>query len=307
MPGRMRRRGTRSQPPALPSTGRVTLRGPSVAILDEMGANRELGDFLRSRRARLTPELAGIASFGARRVPGLRREELAQLAGVSATYYTRLEQGQSTNASRSVIDALARALRLDEDERAHLDDLARPAAGGRPRRARPDVAPRAAVALVQAMSDVPAVLLGRRTEVLAWNPLAHRLLAGHHDAEAPNRPAARPNLTRMLFLDAHTRELYRDWPAEAARAVASLRLVAGRFPEDRALEELVGELCVKSPEFAGLWARHPVLNCVSGTKLLRHPTVGDLEVEFQALQVADGSGRRLLTYLADPAALALLR
>lgn len=272
-----------------------------------MGANRQLGDFLRSRRARLTPELAGIASYGARRVPGLRREELAQLAGVSPTYYTRLEQGQSTNASRSVIDALASALQLDDDERAHLDDLARPALGRRPRRPRPDVAPRTAVALLRAMSNVPALVAGRHTEVLAWNPLAHRLLAGHYDFEAPDRPAERPNLTRMLFLDAHTRELYRDWPAEAARAVGSLRLVAGRFRDDRALEELVGELSVKSPEFAGLWTRHPIVNCVSGTKLLRHPTVGDLDVEFQALHLPDGSGRRLLTYVADPAAIAVLR
>jgi transcriptional regulator with XRE-family HTH domain len=277
-----------------------------------MAANRELGEFLRSRRARLTPELAGIASYGTRRVPGLRREELAQLAGVSATYYTRLEQGQSTNASRSVIDALARALQLDDDERAHLEDLARPAAGARPRRGRPDAAPRGAAMLVHAMAEVPAVVLGRRTEVLAWNALGHRLLAGHYDADAPARPSERPNLTRMLFLDPHTRELYRDWPGEAARMVGSLRLVAGRFPDDRALEELVGELSVKSPEFAGLWTRHPVLNCVSGTKLLRHPTVGDLDVEFQALHLPDGSGRRLLTYVAEPgspsaAALALLR
>ena len=265
----------------------------------------ELGDFLRNRRGRLTPELAGIPSYGARRVPGLRREELAQLAGVSATYYTRLEQGQSTNASRSVIDALASALPLDDDERAHHDDLARPAAAARPRRPRPDVAPRSLVSLVRTMSDVAGVVVGRRTEVLAWNAAAHRLLAGHYAFEAPDRPAERPNLTRMLFLDAHTRELYRDWPGEATRAVASLRLVAGRFPGDRALEQLVGELSVKSPEFAGLWARHPVFNCVSGVKLLRHPTIGELDVEFQVLHLPDGSGRRLLTYVASE--LALLR
>jgi transcriptional regulator with XRE-family HTH domain len=263
----------------------------------------ELGDFLRNRRGRLTPELVGIRSYGTRRVPGLRREELAQLAGVSATYYTRLEQGQSTNASRSVIDALASALQLDEDERAHLGDLARPAASARPRRPRPDVAPRSAVALVRAMSDVAAVVLGRRTEVLAWNVAAHRLLAGHYAFDAPDRPAERPNLTRMLFLDAHTRELYRDWPGEATRAVASLRLVAGRFADDRALEELVGELSVKSPEFASLWARHPVRNCESGIKLLRHPTIGELDVEFQVLHLPDGSGRRLITYVAESALL----
>ncbi len=226
-------------------------------------ATASLGEFLPSRRARLSPEAAGVVSYGARRVPGLRREELAQLAGVSATYYTRFEPGHSTNASRSVIDALSRALQLDDDERGHLHDLARPAAGGRPRRPRPDSASAATVRLVTAMADVPAVVLGR-----------------------------------MLFLDPHTRELYRDWPQEAARAVASLRLVAGRHPEERALEELVGELTVKSPEFASLWARHPVRNCVSGTKLLRHPEVGDLELEFQALQLPDDSGQRLLAYTA---------
>lgn len=271
-----------------------------------------LGAFLRSRRARLTPEAVGIASYGARRVPGLRREELAQLAGVSATYYTRLEQGQSTNASRAVLEALARALRLDDDETTHLLDLARPATAARPRRPRPAVARPSTLHLLAAMHDVPAVVLDHRTEVLAWNPLGHALLAGHYDVAAPERPADRPNVTRMLFLDAHTRELYRDWDTEAARVIASLRLVAGRSPDDRALEELVGELTIKSPEFAALWRRQSVATCVSGTKLLHHPEVGDLDLEFQALSLPDDSGQRLLTYVAAPgspsaAGLALLR
>jgi transcriptional regulator with XRE-family HTH domain len=264
------------------------------------GAAGTLGDFLKSRRARLSPDAVGIASFGARRVPGLRREELAQLAGVSTTYYTRLEQGHSVNASASVIEALARALRLSDDERAHLDDLARPASGARPARARPDAAPPSTVRLIDAIVDVPAVALGRRTEVLAWNRLAHRLLAGHYAADSVERPSDRPNLTRLLFLDPHTRELYVDWPREAARAVASLRLVAGRHPDDRALEELVGELSVKSLEFARLWAKRPVENCVSGTKRFRHPEVGELELEFQALALPDDSGQRILTYTAAP-------
>ncbi len=264
------------------------------------GAAGTLGDFLKSRRARLSPGDAGIASFGARRVPGLRREELAQLAGVSTTYYTRLEQGHSLNASRSVIEALARALRLSDDERAHLIDLARPASGARPPRARPEAAQPSTSRLIDAIVDVPAVALGRRTEVLAWNRLGHRLLAGHYAADSVARPTERPNLTRMLFLDAHTRELYVDWPREAARAVASLRLVAGRFPEDRALEELVGELSVKSREFARLWAKRPVENCVSGRKRFRHPEVGELELEFQVLALPDDSGQRLLTYTAEP-------
>lgn len=274
--------------------------------------NGDLGRFLRSRRAALTPEAAGITSYGARRVPGLRREELAQLAGVSPTYYTRLEQGQSTNASEAVIDALARALALDEDERTHLHDLARPGGAGRRPATRPDHARPGTLRLVEAMTEVPAVVMGRRSEVLAWNRLGHLLLAGHLDIDAPSRPADRPNLTRMLFLDPHTRELYRDWQAEAARAVASLRFVAGGFADDRGLAELVGELTMKSPEFAALWARHPVRNCVSGVKRLRHPEVGDLDLAFEVLLLPDAKGQRVLTYTAEPgspaaAALALLR
>lgn len=259
-----------------------------------------LGAFLRSRRARLTPEAAGIVSYGTRRVPGLRREELAQLAGVSPTYYTRLEQGQSANASESVIEALARALRLDDDERAHLHDLARPAPARPRRRPRPDTARPSTVRLVRAMADVPAVVMGRRTEILAWNALGHRLLAGHCDVDAPERPADRPNLTRMLFLDPHTRDLYPRWREEAVRAVATLRLIAGRFPDDRELAELIGELSVKSPEFAAIWSRHPVRNCVSGTKQLRHPEVGELQLEFAVLQLPDDAGHRMLTFTAMP-------
>lgn len=234
-------------------------------------AKRELGEFLKSRRAMLTPEQAGIASYGTRRVPGLRREELAQLAGVSPTYYTRLEQGQSTNASESVINAIARALSLDDDERAHLYDLARPTPSKRPRALRPDAPSPATCRLISAMSEVPAVLMSRRSDVLAWNRLGHALLAGHHAFDAPSRAEDRPNLTRMLFLDPHTRELYIDWGEEATRAVASLRLLAGRLSDDRGLAELVGELTLRSPEFARRWSKHPVRNCVSGTKQFQHP------------------------------------
>lgn len=271
----------------------------------------DLGEFLRSRRGRITPEDVGIISFGARRVPGLRREELAQLAGVSPTYYTRLEQGQSTNASESVIDAIAQALKLDEDERAHLHDLARPAPAKRRRARRPETVPSGAAQLINAMAEVPAVVMGPRSDVLAWNRLAHALLAGHYDFEAPSRPAERPNLTKMLFLDPHTRELYSRWDEEAARAVASLRLLAGRYSDDPELARLIGELALNSNEFALLWSKHPVGNCVSGTKHLHHPVVGDLELEFQMLELPDRSGQRVLTYTATPrsasaAALALL-
>ena len=241
-----------------------------------------LSTFLRSRRARLSPEDAGIRTCPPPR-PGLRREELAQLASISATYYTRLEQGQSTGASEAVIDAIARALDLDDDERTHLHDLAKPARNKRRRPVRPDAARPGTVRLINAMADVPAVVMGRRTEVLAWNRLGHALLAGHYDLTAPSRPADRPNLTRMLFLDPHTRDLYAHWDEEAARAVASLRLVAGRYREDRELADLVGELTLKSDAFAALWSKHPVHNCLSGVKLLRHPVVGEVELSFENL------------------------
>ncbi|GAA1636696.1 helix-turn-helix transcriptional regulator [Actinoplanes couchii] len=268
-------------------------------MTDETGPG-ELGDFLRSRRARVSPEQAGITSYGRRRVEGLRREELAQLAGVSATYYTRLEQGQSSNASASVIDAIARALHLDDDERGHLHDLARPRRARRPRPARPETAPPGLRQLLAAMTGVAAIVVGRRTEVLAWNPLGHALLAGHTDVAAPDRPVDRPNLTRMLFLDPHTEELYVRRPEEVARAIASLRLVAGRHPDDPELASLVGELTMRSAEFAAAWSRHPVRTCTSGSKLFRHPEVGDLELAFEVLHLPGDAGQRLITYTAAP-------
>ncbi len=259
----------------------------------------ELSDFLRTRRGRLQPEDVGLVAYGIRRrVPGLRREELAQLAGVSVTYYTRLEQGQSHNASDEVLDALARALRLSPDEQAHLRNLARPGRA-RPRPAERFERARAGTRqLIDAMDGVPAVVVGRRNEVLAWNRLGHRLLAGHLDADSPEHRAERPNLSRMLFLDPHTRELYRRWEEEARANVAYLRLSAGRHPEDRELAALVGELSMRSPEFAALWARHPVHDCLYGTKELHHPAVGGLELAFEAMPLPEGGGHRMLLYSA---------
>lgn len=258
--------------------------------------SRELGDFLRTRRARLNPEDVGITPYGARRrVPGLRREELAQLAGVSVAYYTRLEQGQSQNASDSVLEAIARALRLDDDERAHLRNLAQPPArrrAGTARRA--ETARTATRQLIMAMDRVPAVVVDRRTEVLAWNPLGHALVAGHLAYED------RPNLTRMLFLDDRTRDLHPDWDDAARINVASLRVTAGGHPDDRGLAELIGELSMKSGEFTQLWARHPVRVCTFGVKRLSHPLVGELELNFESLSLPDESGQRMLLYSAEP-------
>ncbi|UNO43226.1 helix-turn-helix transcriptional regulator [Streptomyces sp. MST-110588] len=259
----------------------------------------ELGNFLRTRRARLQPQDVGLVSYGARRrVPGLRREELAHLAGVSVAYYTRLEQGLSHNASDGVLDALARALRLDQDERVHLRDLARPARAARRPAERPDRIRPGVRQLLGAMETVPALALGRRFEVLGWNRLGHALLAGHLDFESPGRPADRPNTQRLLFLDPHTRELYPDREQETRRAVASLRVAAGRYPEDRQLAELIGELTMKSTEFSGLWARHPVSNCTFGVKSFHHPLVGDLRLEFEMTHTPDGSGQGLLMFSA---------
>ncbi|MER7466182.1 helix-turn-helix transcriptional regulator [Streptomyces sp. NPDC097981] len=261
-----------------------------------------LGDFLRNRRARLQPQDVGLPAHGStrRRVPGLRREELALLAGVSITYYTHLEQGHSANASDAVLDSLARALRLTPDEHAHLRDLARPPRARRAPAPRPEHARAATRQLLAAMPGVPAVVLDRRGDVLAWNPLGHALLAGHLDATSPGRPADRPNLTRMLFLDPHTRELYADWQQDARIALAALRLVAGRHPDDQALAELIGSLMLQSTEFAALWSKHPVRDCTVGVKNLRHPVVGELALDFESMPISDGSGHRVLFYSAAP-------
>ncbi|MFD5792414.1 helix-turn-helix transcriptional regulator [Streptomyces diastatochromogenes] len=269
----------------------------------DAGVSSELGDFLKSRRAALRPEDVGITARPARRrVTGLRREELATLAGVSITHYTRLEQGRAAGVSDAVLGAIARTLRLGEDETAHLVDLARrpTAASRRPAPPRVEHASASAKQLVAAMTDVPALVLDRRGDVLAWNHLGHALLAGHLAADSPGTPAARPNLIRMLFLDERYRELYGDCGEEAQLAVASLRLVAGRHPDDRRLAELVGQLSLHSAEFAALWARHPVRTCTSGVKHLRHPAVGALELSFENLCVPGGSGQRLIAYTAEP-------
>jgi len=259
-----------------------------------------MGAFLRDRRARLQPEDVGMPTYGARRVPGLRREELAMLAGVSSTYYTRLEQGQNVNASDSVLEALARALALNPAERAHLFNLSgRTKTAGHVVREQ-DCARPGARRLIESMHEVPALILGRRSDVLAWNRLGQLLVASHLRPDSPEDPTTRPNLTRMLFLDGPTRRLYARWAEEAGRAVASLRLVVGRYAEDPELIEFVQRLQCESPEFRDLWVAHPVDNCVSGLKYFQHPLVGSLELDFEALTTPDESGHRVLMYNARP-------
>lgn len=232
-------------------------------------------------------------------MPGLRREELARSAGVSAAYYTRLEQGQSVRASEEVLDALASALRLTPDERAHLRRLGRPGRAVRRPAVRAEYARQTTRRLLGLMDATPVIVMDRRFDVLAWNRLGWALVAGHLEWDAPDRPAERPNLQRMLFLDPHTHELYPRWDEEAQRAAASLRLVAGRCPDDGRLAELVGELLIKSPQFAALWSRHPVRNCTSGSKLIQHPAIGPLELDFETLLTGDDSGHWLLVYSAQ--------
>lgn len=277
--------------------------GASAPVPPAPSGRSELGDFLRSRRARLSPEEVGLHPYpGLRRVAGLRREELAMLAGVSVTHYTRLEQGRGDGTSDQVLDAIAVALRLSDDERAHLKDLARPAGTTR-RTAAPRPHDRVTAAmrnLLAAMPDAPAVVLDRRNDVLAWNRVGHALLAGHLAFDAPARPADRPNLTDILFLSPQGRALYRNWEEEAQLATASLRLVAGRHPQDGDLGGLVGRLAVQSQEFAALWARHPVRTCTDGVKHFQHPLVGEMQLTFQSLTLPGSGDQRMIAYSAEP-------
>ncbi|WP_399886476.1 helix-turn-helix domain-containing protein [Streptomyces sp. BBFR51] len=255
-----------------------------------MTAKSPLGEFLHTRRSQLRPEDVGVPTYGERRrVPGLRREELALLAGVSASYYTRLERGESQSASPEVLDALAGALLLDESERRYLHDVARTGRQRtRGRRPAPERVSEPTRQLLDVMGDVPAIVLGRRSDVLAWNRPGHALFAGHLDPGAPDLPRERPNMARLVFLDSHVRELYADWPSKARAVVGSLRLVAGRHPEDTALHALVGELSAKSGEFATMWADHRIRACTVAAYEMRHPLVGSLTVTQQTLSHGPG-------------------
>ncbi|MFF4716800.1 helix-turn-helix domain-containing protein [Streptomyces eurythermus] len=256
----------------------------------------ELSEFLRSRRARLKPEDVGLSGFGRhRRVPGLRREELAQLAGVSVAYYTRLEQGNGRNVSAEVLDAIARALRLTDAEHAHLMHLARPKTLKRKQGARQQQVRPALRQLLQTMESVPAYVVGRRSEILAWNRMAAALFGDWGDV-----PPAERNWARLVFLRPEYRELFVDWEQKAIDIVCALRMDAGCHPDDPKLSALVGELSVKSEEFRRLWATHDVKEKSHGVKHLHHPLVGDLALNFETFRLTDDSEQSLITYHAEP-------
>ncbi|MEU9609015.1 helix-turn-helix transcriptional regulator [Streptomyces sp. NPDC048057] len=277
-----------------------------------MARSQQLSEFLRARRALVRPADVGLPELpGHRRVPGLRREELSELAGVSVSYYTRLEQGRSCNASDSVLKALATALGLDEHEHAHLRDLAAQRHGPmrRPPAERADSLTRD---LLRSVGDTPALVLGRRGDVLAWNAMGHALIAGHLPRTAPDHPDDRPNVFRMTFLDPHTRRLYGDWERKARSVVGNIRQVAGRHPEDALLVSLVRELTAKSPEFAVLWSDHQVKPCEAEAYLMRHPVVGELTVTHQILALTRAADQAFILVTAQEnsraeEALALLR
>ena len=259
-----------------------------------MESRRALGEFLRSRRDRTQPEDVGVAARTGRRVPGLRREEVASLAGVSADYLRRLEQGRVL-PSVDLLDALAQAMRLGAADRLHLEALA-DRARGRRRQGPPITAARPSLLrTLDALSPTPAVVLGRCCEVLAWNPTGAAL-----DDAVAQRPPQERNVARRIVLEPSARELYPEWEALVQEVADVLRLNTARFPDDAGLAGLVDDLLAGSRTFARCWARLDVFEKSFGRKLLDHPLVGRLELTYEAFEIAPGSGQALLVYTAEP-------
>jgi transcriptional regulator with XRE-family HTH domain len=263
-----------------------------------MDAKSEIREFLTSRRAKITPDQVGLPIYGEhRRVPGLRREEVALLAGVSVDYYTRLERGNASGVSDSVLDALARALQLDEAERSHLIDLARatqPATATRRRRpAKQQIRP-AVQRILDAMTQAPAFIRNGRLDILAANQLGYALYSTY---VTPGHPA---NTARFVFLDPRSEGFYDDWDHVANEVVAILRSEAGRNPYDRDLTNLIGELSTQSDTFRTKWAAHNVRFHDTGTKRLHHPIVGDLELTYEAMELSADTGLVMFAYTAEP-------
>ncbi|MFD8750027.1 helix-turn-helix transcriptional regulator [Kitasatospora sp. NPDC059577] len=279
-------------------------------MADPIMTPNSLGDYLRARRALVSPTDAGLPPTGRRRVPGLRREEVAELVGLSTDYYVRLEQGRADRPSDEVLDALGRALLLGPAERAHLRDLARPprraaagagketgAKGGAERGARggAETLRPALRMVVEAMPLTPAVIMNDRNDVLAWNALAAALLA-----DFPRLPPRDRNMARRIFLDPRAREVHLDWDEAARTTVGILRMAAGRRPHDPGLVRLVGELSLGSGEFRTLWASHHVHEKSHGAKRFHHPAVGEVELAYETFQAPGADHHLLVVYTAAP-------
>lgn len=262
-----------------------------------MDQRSEIREFLTSRRARITPEQAGLPSYGKRRVPGLRRAEVAHLAKVSDEYYARLERGDLSGVSDSVLNALAGALRLTDEERTHLEDLARAAGPARRRPRRPaalTVRP-AVQRLLDAMTDAPALVMNGRGDVLATNALGRALYAPMIEAFDGDVP----NHARFIFLDPRSHLFWGDWERAAADTVALLHAQAGRDPYDKGLTDLVGELSTRSDDFRARWARHDVRQYHQGAKPFHHPVVGELHLTYESLELA-ADNLSLVAYGTEP-------
>lgn len=262
-----------------------------------MNNRSEIREFLASRRAKLTPGQVGLPEFaGIRRVPGLRREEVSLLAGVSVEYYTRLERGSLAGVSDSVLDAISRALRLNEAEHQHLFNLARAAGPATRSRRQPARGIDAAVQrILDSMVGIPAVVQNGRLDIVAANDLGRALYSEAY--KDPSRPV---NYARFVFFNPRSESLYPDWNMAADTVVAMLHAEAGRNPFDKCLTDLVGELSTRSEDFRRRWAQHDVRHHRSGVKTIHHPTVGDLEVHFTALELAASPGLTMFAYSAEP-------
>jgi len=258
----------------------------------------EIREFLTSRRAKITPDQVGLPIYGDnRRVPGLRREEVALLAGVSVDYYTRLERGNLSGVSESVLEALARALQLDDAERSHLFDLARAAqtttATRRRRPAKQRIRP-GVQRILDAMTGAPAFVRNGRLDILAANQLGYALYSVY---ASPGRPS---NTARFVFLDPRARDFYSDWDLVSDEVVAILRSEAGRDPYDRGLSDLVGELSTQDETFRTKWAAHNVRFHDTGVKRMHHPVVGDLELSYETMELSGDTGLTMFAFTAEP-------
>ena len=263
-----------------------------------MSSADEIREFLTTRRAKLSPERAGVPRYGRkRRVPGLRREEVALRAGISVEWYTRLERGVARGVSDEVLDAIGSALQLDEAERAHLADLVRTANAERPPR-RTSTPPRvrpSIARIVDVMGPFPACVTNGRLDVVYANDLAEALFS-----DVFRDPVRPPNFARFVFLDPRARTFYRDWEKAANDTVAVLRAAAGRDPYDRGLSDLVGQLSTRSDEFRVRWAAHDVAFHRTATKQMHHPLVGDMTLAFEMLDLPADPGLSVLIYSAEP-------